>query len=329
MIRALLLAVGCSLLGCEPKLVVGERASSNLGNGGNAGSTASAGSQGTAGAIASGGATGSGGDSGGSAGSLGEGGEGGEGGAGGEGGEGGSACPDTGAIPAATAPVVVPWSTGFENAFCDYTNAGGFCFGGGTHKIVTSPVHSGHYAAEFSVITSGTSSNQARCVRQGALPSEAYYGAWYYIPTLATLNGNSSLWNLWHFQGGDTARHVPGGDPSQDGLWDVTIVNQADGSLQLLVYDFLSGVVRKPANPPPIPIGEWFHIQFYLKRASDATGAIRLYQNGKLLLERTGLITDDSSWGQWYVGNIAKELKPPVSTLYVDDVTIDTKGIKL
>jgi hypothetical protein len=183
-------------------------------------------------------------------------------------------------------------------------------------------VHTGRYAAEFTVDSSDTTSNQARCVRQGALPTEAYYGAWYFVPVLATFNNNTnaSAWNLWHFQGQDS---------SQAGLWDVSLINATDGSLQLLIYDFVNNTVRKPANPPAIPIGSWFHIQFYLKRAADATGTIRLYQNGQLLLEKSDLKTDDSSSGQWYVGNLAKELTPPITTLYVDDVTIGTTGITL
>ena len=34
-------------------------------------------------------------------------------------------------------------------------------------------------------------------------------------------------------------------------------------------------------------------------------------------------MTDDSRWGQWFVGNYATALSPPSSTVYVDDVTID------
>lgn len=306
---AVLLAVSCSFLGCEPKLVVGERTRSDLGTGGVLGSAGTSELGGTGATGGSGDASGSGGVPGAAGGS-------------GEGGEAGAQCPDTGvAVPAQTDPIAVPWATGFENDFCDFSDAGGFCFGGGVHKIVTAPTHSGRYAAEFTVDTSKSANNQARCVRQGALPSEAYYGAWYYIPALATLNNNtSSLWNLLHFQGGDT---------SVDGLWDVSVVNAADGSLQLLLFDFLNSVARKPATPPPVPIDKWFHIQFYLKRASDATGVVRLYQDGKLLLEKTGIITDNSSWQQWYIGNIAKELTPAESTLYVDDVTIGSTGIAL
>jgi hypothetical protein len=227
-------------------------------------------------------------------------------------------CTDSDAsasIPAQTDPIAVPWSTSVENGFCDYTQLAGFCFAdtAASYEIVTSPVHSGEFAAAFSVTTADPTGYQTRCVRQGALPNAAYYGAWYYVPALAT---NSALWNLLHFQGGDTS--------AQHGLWDVSLSNAANGDLQLFVFDFLDGATLRPANLPPIPIASWFHIEFYLERAADATGKIALYQDGQLLLDASGLITDDSSWGQWYVGNVASGLNPPESTLYVDDVSIDT-----
>ncbi len=219
-----------------------------------------------------------------------------------------------GAVPT-TAPVSVPWSTRFENGFCDFEEAGGFCVSSGTgsHELVRSPVHSGEFSAAFS-IDSADSDIQSRCVLQGELPRAAYYGAWYYVPALATTAG---VWNLLHFQGGD-----PAGD--QHGLWDVSLINGSDGSLQLAVYDFLRGQMRLQQDPRPIPIGSWFHLEFYLARATDATGEIALYQDGQLLVEATALVTDDTEWGQWYVGNLADGLTPSESTLYVDDVTIDS-----
>ena len=63
-------------------------------------------------------------------------------------------------------------------------------------------------------------------------------------------------------------------------------------------------------------------MQFYLVRAADPTGEVALYQDGELLLDQTNILTDDSSVGQWYVGNLATGLTPSESTLYVDDVSI-------
>jgi hypothetical protein len=211
------------------------------------------------------------------------------------------------------APISVPWSTGFENRFCDYTAAAGFCYDGapGTYTTVTSPAHSGRHAAAFTVLGGDRVGFQARCVRQGVLPQAAYYGAWYFVPAVAQ---NSAVWNLVHFQGGDLA--------SQHGLWDISLVNRPDGGLRVVVYDFLNHMSRNPTVPTPVPIGSWFHLELYLSRAADATGEMALYQDDQLLLQATNIVTDDTNWGQWYVGNYATGLTPASSTLYVDDVTI-------
>jgi hypothetical protein len=211
-------------------------------------------------------------------------------------------------------PIGVPWSTGFEDQFCDYTQLAGYCYAEpkASYTTVTSPVHSGQFAAAFRVTTSDLSGHQTRCVRQGVLPSAAYYGAWYFVPARAT---NAGLWNLWHFQGGN-----PSGP--QHGLWDISLVNGTHGDLELALYDFLSNTTRHPAKATPIPIGTWFHVELFLKRAADATGEVAVYQDGEQLLDAANLITDDTNWGQWYVGNLASGVTPSDSTLYVDDVTI-------
>jgi hypothetical protein len=216
------------------------------------------------------------------------------------------------AAPARTAPIAVPWSSGFEDRFCDYTAVAGFCYGDpAIYETVTSPVHSGRHAAAFTVVGGDATAFQARCVRQGALPQSAYYGAWYFVPALAQ---NSAVWNLEHFQGGDLS--------AQHGLWDISLVNGATGDLEVVVFDFLNHVGRNPTPPAPIPIGSWFHLELYLARAPDATGEVALYLDDRLVVQATNIVTDDTNWGQWYVGNYATGLSPANSTLYVDDVTI-------
>jgi hypothetical protein len=202
----------------------------------------------------------------------------------------------------------VPWSTGFETGFW----AGGACYSDSdaSYSIVDAPVHGGRSAAAFSV-ASHPSGLQARCFREGALPREAWYGAWFYVPVLAANAGN---WNLMHFQGG-----APG---ALHGLWDVSLGSAAGGTLSVYVLNFLGPSPPPAPNAPEVPIAAWFHLEFRLLRARDATGEVALYQDGTLLLERTGLTTDDTDFGQWYVGNFADALTPPDSTLYVDDVTI-------
>jgi hypothetical protein len=73
---------------------------------------------------------------------------------------------------------------------------------------------------------------------------------------------------------------------------------------------------------PPIPIATWFRIELYVRRAADDTGELALYQDEELVFRATDIVTDTSTWGQWYVGNLANALMPAESTVYVDDVMI-------
>jgi hypothetical protein len=215
-----------------------------------------------------------------------------------------------------TGPVAVPWSTGFEQGFCDYNHALGYCYSNtdASYLIVSSPAHSGQQAAAFTVTSAaGKDGLQARCVREGTMPVDAYYSAWFYVPALATVKGNSN-WNLVHIQGSDgTSLH---------GLWDVSLQNTNDGGLELYLFDFLRMTQHLPATTTKIPIGSWFQITLRWRRASDKTGEFDLYQDGALLVPLTSIITDDSIWSQWYIGNLASNLSPPDSTVYVDDVAI-------
>jgi len=210
----------------------------------------------------------------------------------------------------------VPWRTGFETGFCDYERTGGYCYGdpGATYRIIDAPVHGGHQAAAFGITTDpALDGTQARCFLQGRMPVAATYGAWIYLPSPAQTGGN---WNLFH---------LPSGAISDwHGVWDVSIDTTSDGTLFLYVLDALdSGARLVPNSVQPIPIASWFHVEFRLVRAKDATGEVALYQDGKLLVERSGIVTEDSDLGQWYVGNLATALTPTDSAVYVDDVTVN------
>jgi hypothetical protein len=76
------------------------------------------------------------------------------------------------------------------------------------------------------------------------------------------------------------------------------------------------------SGAPAMPIGAWFHVEMWLKRATDATGEVSVYQDGVSVLHLTHPITDDSTFQQWYVGNLSTNMNPVESTLYVDDVSV-------
>lgn len=221
-----------------------------------------------------------------------------------------SADGEASTIPEPTAAVEASWSTGFEDKFCDYTELAGYCYADASSSVelVTSPVHSGRYAAAFTVQSDADGGAQTRCVRQGSLPTAAYYGAWYYIPEPTMTSGN---WNLFHFRSGAALS-------STRGILDVSLIDSPQG-LQVAVFGMNHASIGKASD---VPVGEWFHVQLFFKRAANATGEVALYQDGQQVFDATGLMTDDASLGQWYVGNLANALSPSASTLYVDDVTI-------
>jgi len=215
--------------------------------------------------------------------------------------------------------VDMPWSTSFEDGLCGYHSVGGFCYArhGASLKVVESPSRlTGKFAVAFSVDADASTAlerSQARCVIQGAMPKSAYYGAWYFIPALATSDGN---WNLFHFLGGVS-------EADSHPLWDVSLINRADGKLKLSVLNFLTGKYPAIADDlEAVPIGRWFRLQIKLVRSAQNAGEVIVLQDGVVALHLTDLITDDTTWGQWYVGNYVRALVPASSTVYVDDITI-------
>lgn len=225
--------------------------------------------------------------------------------------------PDGSPEPAGRDTVVnLDWQSGFEDGFCGYTEARGFCYSApdAEYRIVDGPAHSGRKAGAFTITTDDSrDGEQARCVREGALPKEAYYGAWFYIPKGTTNNGN---WNLMHFRS-------PSEEAALDGDWDVSVVSTEDGKLAPWLRDYVGGSLIPPSDAAEVPVDQWFSLVLRLRREPTATGVAALYLNGKLVVERTDLVTDDdSTWGQWYVGNLATDLSPSESTIYVDDVSI-------
>jgi hypothetical protein len=179
-----------------------------------------------------------------------------------------------------------------------------------------SPVHSGQYAAEFTVNPAVAAPSHTRCFRQGVLPPSAYYGAWYYVPP--PVETNLTNWNLIHFEGAETPDAAAAVE-----LWDLSLADNPDGGEAPSVYDFLR--TRTLPAGPPIPIGQWFHLEARLVRSSTA-GEFTVYLDGNVVLDLQGLETDPTAWGKWFVGNYATWLTPAPSTVYVDDVTISTTG---
>jgi len=208
---------------------------------------------------------------------------------------------------------VTPWSNSFDHGFCDYILAKGFCYSesDATYEIVDSPVRSGRTAAAFSVTTESGRSG-ARCVREGTLPTDAVYGAWFFIPEEIETRAN---WNLMHFQGSEPRAPV-------QYRWDVSLGTSDDGSLYPYVLEFPMRERFTPTVATTVPVGSWFQVEFRWRRAAAPDGRVTLFLDGVPVLDLVDIDASGHDWGQWYVGNLADDLEPVNSTLYVDDVTI-------
>jgi hypothetical protein len=187
------------------------------------------------------------------------------------------------------------------------------------------PVHSGSHSAAFTVQAEGGTAgtlfpSQARCIRQGIFPKQAYYGAWYYVPRSVVVPPptlqNLSLWNLFHFQGSDAP------DGENQNLWDLSLYSTPDGALHVYGFDFLRTQTVDASAVGTVPIGDWVHFEVFLKRSDGDAGEFAIYQNGLLAADVTGISTDTTNWGQFFVGSLASALLPPNVTVYVDDVSI-------
>jgi hypothetical protein len=213
--------------------------------------------------------------------------------------------------------LALPWSTGFEDAFCGYGDAKGFCYhhGPSTMTLVGAPVHSGRQALSLGVDSADAGGfADTRCAREGEFPPDAYYGAWFY---LSVLPDSVQDWNLLHFQGGN-------GTPSWKNLWDVTLVKTGDGGFGLTVVESVAGgPTLAPQSPPDVPVGTWFHVVLRFVRSADANGEITLYQDDRELFDAKG-VTDPFPYDQWYAGNYVASTTQPDLIVYMDDVTVSS-----
>jgi hypothetical protein len=225
-----------------------------------------------------------------------------------------------------TAPIDFPWSTSFEDGDADYTGPQGFCYAGVGASVTTvdAPVHSGQRSAAFTVQADGggpfgAAPSQVRCVRQGILPQSAYYGAWYYVPKSVTVpasTSNLSRWNLFHFEGAD----APSGTPMN--LWDLSLYSTPDGGLHVYGFDFQRSQTLDASAVGVVPLDNWVHFEVFFKRSDNDAGEFTIYQDGQLAADVSGISTDPTQWGKFFVGSLASTLIPPDVTVFVDDVSI-------
>jgi len=214
------------------------------------------------------------------------------------------------------------WTARFEgDSFVEWTSVtGGGTFIAPSSNLVeptSDRVHQGKHAAKVTITTPADGSQAtANLVRSGNLPDEAFYSSWYYLPQTAQVGG---YWVLMKFRMRTTAD-----DPTSDTeLYDIDLKSLASGEMALMIYDHSQGKeLALSVTDPVVPAGgTWFQIEAFYRDASDATGRLTVWLDGKEVADVVKP-TGTPGWVEWDAGSVGESLTPQTVTVYVDDCAI-------
>ena len=174
--------------------------------------------------------------------------------------------------------------------------------------------HRGQYAGIATVTPSMGMPSINYLYRNQPSPREAYYSAWFYIPSSTTVR----TWlSLIHFRCSQT-----GDGNNLMAIWDLNLYPRADGSLVAHFYNYVTQANLEQANPVPVPLDTWVHFEVLLLKASDATGHVAVWQDDTPILDATNVATAQTDWVQWDAGGSSTNVEPSPAFIYVDDAAI-------
>jgi hypothetical protein len=215
------------------------------------------------------------------------------------------------------------WSANHETGDLSQWAEGGDIAGGQLSTadaeltVVTSPTHSGRYAARAAISANGNIS-YARLYRWGQLPQDAYYSVWMQIPARYIIG---QYWNVFEFQG----RTDPTDPASLAYLWSLDLERRSDGELYWYLFDGQRGR-RLPSAAMVAPIGRWFRVEAFMHQATDNTGRVTFWIDGTLFLDEPGVSTVPSAWLSWVVGSVAPDIAERPAEIFLDDAAIARTG---
>lgn len=216
----------------------------------------------------------------------------------------------------------VLWTARFESGtFGEWTDSGGSAEARSpnTIQVSTQVVHEGGFSAKLGVSTPTSGVQQSSSFGLGgSLPVEAYYSAWYYLPSRISVG---VFWVVMKFR----TRRVATDASTDDELYDLNLRTLPSGDMSLRLYSHRpGGDVPLDAPDPIVPIGRWFQIEAFYRNVPDATARIAFWLDGRPIVDVLGRPSGAlaSPWVGWDVCSIAQNLTPPAADLYVDDVAV-------
>jgi hypothetical protein len=192
----------------------------------------------------------------------------------------------------------------------------------GTAAATVALAHGGKTSGVVGVVPMGSMPAISYLCRDQPTPPEAYYSAWFYVPSGLELATGEYL-SLVHFR--DTVS-VSGMTPPA--LWDVNLYPVGDGTVAAQLYDYpaankIAYDLQQSFPPIRFPLDRWVQLEVYLAKALDTTGHVTVWQDGVQILDRPNVATVvhmDSL--QWDVGGGSAGLTSGSTLVYVDDAAI-------
>jgi hypothetical protein len=220
------------------------------------------------------------------------------------------------------------WTSRFETGdFSEWTGiAGGqaqaFPVPPNTIDVSSGRAHNGGYSAALS-INAGSDGTQesAGLSRAGGLPTEAYYSAWYYLPSGVSVG---TFWVIFKFR-----MRTNADDPNTaDELFDMDLGTMPSGEMTLRLYDHRTGADRPlDVADPIVPVERWFQLEAFYRAANDNTGRLTFWLDGQQVIDMAGAPTSPTSWVEWDVCSVGENLTPSMATLYIDDCAISASRV--
>jgi Polysaccharide lyase len=187
--------------------------------------------------------------------------------------------------------------------------------------VTTTVAHGGRYSAKATVMPAVGMASSNYLYRVAPSPTEAYYGAWYYIPsTVVSVRNYLSLIHI------DASR--TGDGQNAYARWDLNVysspVASGSGNLVAHLYDYALIANREQLVPITVPRDTWVHFEVLMVKSATTTGRMAVWQDDVLIIDDPGVVTTPNDWVQWRFGGASDMIDPSPSAVYVDDVTIST-----
>lgn len=232
-------------------------------------------------------------------------------------------APTQAPIPSPTPEDRLIWSADLESGDLSAWEAnscgGEFNTGDGFSTVTDAVARSGRYSIAMHVDTDDGEDHATRLMRW-CEPSEvdsAYFSAWYYFPERVDVS--AGWWNIFQFK----SRTEETNDP----WWILNVGNREDGTMYIYLRDWIHERSYEQ-HAMDLPVGEWVHLEVFLRRAEDPTGQIKVWQDGTLLFDVTNVQTNyDSGRVSWGINSYSSGLEPRPTIIYVDDVAMSTMPI--